>query len=118
MPSAISSIAVPVGALLMSIPPCRSRGCERRRQVRNEGTARHASLAWRMVEVKGRPVIGAPHVDWIPGRAHGLPGRLGLTCAPGVWREGAQSDTGRQLQDDLRAMVQFHGAAVLVTLLE
>jgi protein-tyrosine phosphatase len=63
-------------------------------------------------------VISAPHVDWIPGRAHGLPGRLGLTCAPGVWREGGQSEAGRQLQDDLQAMAQFHGAAILVTLLE
>jgi protein-tyrosine phosphatase len=56
-------------------------------------------------------------VDWVAQQAHGLPGRLGLACAPGLSRDG-QSEGGARVEEDLRAMVQVHGAAVLVTLLE
>ena len=60
----------------------------------------------------------APRVDWLPQRAHGLPGRLGLTCAPGGWRLGAYPDDAAQLDEDLRALARVHGATALVTLLE
>jgi protein-tyrosine phosphatase len=60
----------------------------------------------------------APYVDWVPQRAHGLPGRLGLTCAPGAWAAGLVPDGGGRLEEDLRAMVEVHGASALVSLLE
>ena len=63
-------------------------------------------------------VVSAPHVDWVPQRAHGLPGRLGLTCAPGIWHEGAPPDAGARLEEDLRAISEVHGSTALVTLLE
>ncbi|HTP26402.1 MAG TPA: cyclin-dependent kinase inhibitor 3 family protein [Anaeromyxobacteraceae bacterium] len=56
-------------------------------------------------------------VDWLSQGTHGLPGRLGLTSAPGGWRHGARDDE-RILQDDLRALAAEQGAAVLVSLLE
>lgn len=49
---------------------------------------------------------------------HGSPGRLGLTCAPGAWRDGLWSDAGGGLDQDLRALARVHGANALVTLLE
>ncbi len=62
-------------------------------------------------------VGSAPQVDWLPQRAHGFPGRLGLTCAPGGWRLGAYPDDLAQLDEDLRAVARIHGATALVTLL-
>ena len=56
-------------------------------------------------------------VDWLPQRAHGLPGRLGLTCAPGL-SLGGLSQGGARLDEDLRALAHVHGASALVTLLE
>jgi protein-tyrosine phosphatase len=63
-------------------------------------------------------VIDAPHVDFVPLEGHGIPGRLGLTCVPGSWRDGAAADQDRRVSDDVRSLVTAHGADVLVTLLE
>ncbi len=48
----------------------------------------------------------SPHVDWVPQDAFGFPARLGLTCVPGVWREGAHVDADRRLREDLRDYVE------------
>lgn len=58
------------------------------------------------------------HVDFVEPKAHGLPGRLGLTVAPGRWRPGLDSASDRLVEDDLLHLRDFHGAKVLVTLLE
>lgn len=59
------------------------------------------------------------HVDFLGEAHHGLPGRLGLTSAPGGWWPGRPMP-GRGadlLQDDLRLLQEDHGATLLVTLL-
>ena len=61
---------------------------------------------------------GTIHVDFVEPKAHGLPGRLGLTVAPGRWRAGLDSASDRLVEDDLLQLRDFHGAKVLVTLLE
>ena len=61
---------------------------------------------------------GSIHVDFIAPAAHGLPGRLGLTIAPGKWRPGLDSASDTLVRDDLLRLRDFHGAKVLVTLLE
>ena len=58
------------------------------------------------------------HVDFLSPESHGLPGRLGLTVAPGKWRPGLDSASDDLLRDDLLRLRDFHGASVLVTLLE
>ncbi len=62
----------------------------------------------------GNPI----RVDFLPSGAHGLPGRLGLTIAPGKFRPGLDPASDTLVQDDLRALRDDHGAQVLVTLLE
>jgi protein-tyrosine phosphatase len=57
-------------------------------------------------------------VDFLPRSALGLPGRLGLTRAPGRWWPGREGDSDARLREDLRAIAEDHGARVLVTLLE
>jgi hypothetical protein len=57
-------------------------------------------------------------VDFLPGHSHGLPGRLGLTSAPGRWRPGLDPASDHLLEDDLAWLHDHHGAQVLVTLLE
>lgn len=59
------------------------------------------------------------HVDFLGAEVHGLPGRLGLTSAPGGWWPGRAMprDGGELLEDDLRLLRQDHGATLLVTLL-
>ena len=61
---------------------------------------------------------GPIHVDFIAPAAHRLPGRLGLTIAPGKWRPGLDSASDTLVRDDLLRLREFHGAKVLVTLLE
>lgn len=63
----------------------------------------------------------APHsvrIDWLPRSALALPGRLGLTCAPGLWSNGRDPDSDVRLREDLAAIAGVHRAKVLVTLLE
>ena len=58
------------------------------------------------------------HVDFLSPESHGLPGRLGLTVAPGRWRPGLDHASDTLVRDDLLHLRDFHGAKVLVTLLE
>jgi ADP-ribosyl-[dinitrogen reductase] hydrolase len=57
-------------------------------------------------------------VDFLPLSALPLPGRLGLTRAPGRWWPGRPLDSDVRLREDLEAFAHEHGANVLVTLLE
>jgi hypothetical protein len=61
---------------------------------------------------------GLTRVDFVTPEAHGLPGRLGLTIAAGKWRAGLDHASDTLLRDDLLRLREFHGAKVLVTLLE
>ena len=58
------------------------------------------------------------HVDFLAADSHGLPGRLGLTIAPGKWRPGLDHASDTLVRDDLLRLRDFYGAKVLVTLLE
>jgi len=64
-------------------------------------------------------MYGDLHVDFLLPGLTGLPGRLGLTSAPGGWWPGRPGPgPGRDpVGDDLRLLVQDHGASLLVTLL-
>jgi Cyclin-dependent kinase inhibitor 3 (CDKN3) len=57
-------------------------------------------------------------VDFLPKEAHRLPGKLGLTIAPGKAGPGLTGDWDRQLDEDLVRLRDFYRANVLVTLLE
>jgi len=57
-------------------------------------------------------------VDFLAHDSHGLPGRLGLTIAPGKWRPGLDHASDTLVRDDLLRLRDFYGAKVLVTLLE
>ncbi len=57
-------------------------------------------------------------VDFLAPDSHGLPGRLGLTIAPGKWRPGLDHASDTLVRDDLLRLRDFYGAKVLVTLLE
>jgi protein-tyrosine phosphatase len=58
------------------------------------------------------------HVDFLPRRAHGLPGRLGLTTAPGRWWPGRELDPPVLLERDLARLRDRYLASTLVTLME
>lgn len=60
----------------------------------------------------------ALRVDFLPRRAHGLPGRLGLTAAPGRWWPGRALDPVDLLARDLARLRDRHHAGTLVTLME
>lgn len=62
--------------------------------------------------------MSAIRVDFLAPESHGLPGRLGLTIAPGKWREGLDAESDSLVRDDLLRLRDFYGARVLVTLLE
>jgi ADP-ribosyl-[dinitrogen reductase] hydrolase len=66
--------------------------------------------------VSDRPY--ALRVDWLPQAALALPGRLGLTRAPGRWSSGRDLGPDVRLREDLAAIAGVHDAKVLVTLLE
>jgi predicted protein tyrosine phosphatase len=57
-------------------------------------------------------------VDFLAQDSHGLPGRLGLTIAPGKWRPGLEPASDDLVRDDLVRLRDVHGAKVLVTLLQ
>lgn len=57
-------------------------------------------------------------VDFLPRRAHGLPGRLGLTAAPGRWWPGRDLDPESQLGRDLALLRDRYRTGALVTLME
>lgn len=60
----------------------------------------------------------ALRVDYLPRSALALPGRLGLTRAPGRWAPGRSLDSAVRLREDVDALAGVHGARVLVTLVE
>ena len=57
-------------------------------------------------------------VDFLPRRAHGLPGRLGLTGAPGRWWPGRDLDPPVLVERDLARLRDRYHASTLVTLME
>jgi hypothetical protein len=57
-------------------------------------------------------------VDFVRASAHGRPGRLGLTGAPGRWRPGRDPASDRLLAEDLARLQDHFRARTLVTLLE
>ncbi len=57
-------------------------------------------------------------VNFLPRRAHGLPGRLGLTAAPGRWWPGRDLDPDGLLERDLARLRDRYRASALVTLME
>jgi hypothetical protein len=57
-------------------------------------------------------------VDFLSPDSHGLPGRLGVTIAPGKWRPGLDPASEDLVRDDLTRLREQYGAKVLVTLLE
>jgi protein-tyrosine phosphatase len=61
---------------------------------------------------------GSIHVDFLAPEAHGLPGRLGLTIAPGKWRPGLDHASDTLVRDDLLHLRDSLDVTVLVTLLE
>lgn len=57
-------------------------------------------------------------VDFLSPDSHGLPGRLGVTIAPGKWRPGLDPASDDLVRGDLTRLRDQYGAKVLVTLLE
>ncbi len=57
-------------------------------------------------------------VDFVPQDAHGLPGRLGLTFAPGKSGRGVYANWDRDLTKDLARLRDVYGTKVLVSLIE
>ena len=57
-------------------------------------------------------------VDFLPRPALALPGRLGLSRAPGRWSPGRHTDSDVRLREDLETLTTDHGARMLVTLVE
>lgn len=64
------------------------------------------------------PFDSVLQVDFLPKRAHGLPGRLGLTAAPGRWWPGRDLDPDGLLERDLARLRDRYRASALVTLME
>lgn len=57
-------------------------------------------------------------VDFLPASALSLPGRLGMTRAPGRWGPGRSPDPEVRLREDLAAIASHRRVRGLVTLLE
>lgn len=57
-------------------------------------------------------------VDFLPRRSHRLPGRLGITAAPGRWWPGRHLDPDGLLALDLARLRDRYRASALVTLME
>jgi protein-tyrosine phosphatase len=57
-------------------------------------------------------------VDFVDPAAHGLPGRLGLTFAPGKCGPGVYANWDRDLRTDLARLREAYATKVLVTLIE
>lgn len=66
----------------------------------------------------GRSPVSTLRVDFLAPESHGLPGRLGLTSAPGKWRDGLDPSSDTLLRDDLVRLRDHHGTRLLVTLTE
>jgi protein-tyrosine phosphatase len=59
-----------------------------------------------------------PPVAFLPQQAHGLPGRIGFSPAPGRWPHDSRLEPAQRLGADLACLRDTCGAGVLVTLLE
>jgi ADP-ribosyl-[dinitrogen reductase] hydrolase len=57
-------------------------------------------------------------VDFLPVRSVGLPGRIGMTFAPGKKGRGATSTWDRDLPTDLHRLHRTYSTVILVTLIE
>jgi len=57
-------------------------------------------------------------VDFLPGDAHGLAGRVGMTIAPGKKHHGLTGGWQRDLETDLLRLREVYRCDLLVTLLE
>ncbi len=57
-------------------------------------------------------------VDFLPVHAVGLPGRIGMTLAPGKKGHGATGHWERDLSTDLERLYHVYSTVILVTLLE
>jgi protein-tyrosine phosphatase len=57
-------------------------------------------------------------VDFLPQEEVGLPGRLGMTFAPGKKSEGADGVWERDLETDLKRLTEEYHVEVLVSLME
>ena len=57
-------------------------------------------------------------VDFLPREETGLPGRLGMTFAPGKKSEGADGAWDRDLATDLKRLAEEYRVEVLVSLME
>ncbi len=69
--------------------------------------------------ISGRMPFGPKlRVDFLPRRAHGLPGRLGLTAAPGRWWPGRELDPPVLIERDLARLRDRYHTSTLVTLME
>jgi protein-tyrosine phosphatase len=68
-----------------------------------------------MIRTSGSDPI---RVDFIPQGAHGLPGRLGLTFAPGKCGKSVYAIWDRDLAQDLARLRDAYGTKVLVSLIE
>ncbi len=63
--------------------------------------------------------ISSPiRVDFLPVHAVGLPGRIGMTLAPGKNADGVSARWERDLRPDLYRLYRDYSTVVLVTLLE
>ena len=88
-----------------------SDGSLQLRQTRGRKSAKHPP---------GRDDDGdsSIHVDFLAADSHGLSGRLGLTVAPASGGPAQPPVRTALVRDDLLHLRDFHGAKVLVTLLE
>lgn len=57
-------------------------------------------------------------VDLLPEDEVRVPGRLGMTFAPGMWAQSVGGRWERDLAADMRALEDTHGANVLVSLMQ
>lgn len=57
-------------------------------------------------------------VDLLPEDEIRVPGRLGMTFAPGMWAQSVGGRWERDLAADMRTLEDTHGANVLVSLME
>src|SRR5205814_8904757 len=56
-----------------------------------------------------------PPVAFLPQQAHGLPGRLGFSPAPGRWPNDSRLAPAQRMGTDLACLRDTCGAGVLVT---
>jgi protein-tyrosine phosphatase len=58
------------------------------------------------------------YADFVPKEHTKVPGRLGMTFAPGMKARGVRGRWDRDLEEDLRVLREEYGAGVLVSVME